>query len=95
MFRSLERALKNRTQAVLRVEEHEQHLKQVIQEFLSLKYGEQVKYFNPGITYNHKQESVCLETGNKIYAAELNAHLQEMLFYMKKEGISVKSLLIR
>lgn len=95
MLKSTSNIFEKRKKTIKVSLEKSSQIKESVSDFLKSKFGDSLKGLSLGLIYNSKDNSLTINTENKIIANELTLQLAGMSEFLKSKEIKLNRILIR
>lgn len=95
MFKNLNNKFEKRLSLLSKTQSKDQDIKESLKIFLEKEFGDNLKGFSFIINYNSKDNSLTIDTQNKILASELTIRLGDINEFLKTRNIRLDRILVR
>jgi hypothetical protein len=95
MMRNIGGLFERRKNSLNRSQDRSKLIKNILQEFLTQRFGDNLKGLSFNIEFNPKNNNLTITTDNKIIANELSLQLHDLAGHLKANKIALNSILIR
>ena len=95
MLKNIGSIFEKRKRFLIKSQNKNSQLKEIIQDFLKEKFGDGIRGYSFGINHNSQDNSLIITANNKIVANELMLELAELSDRLRRGGIQLSRILIR